>query len=143
MQATSDTLCPLYTLDDDVTVLKVTAVISREVSFVRSCTASCSLIQHGKHLRVEREDTITAQPTYRHDYHHHLQFCQGSTIVPGFIIYIHSDPSPSPCIPPLRSPVNLCVPPLCPCPLNPPSQLIHAPLFLCIHLSRILPLMLY
>ncbi len=32
--------------------------------------------------------------------HHHLQFCQGSTIVPGFIIYIHSVPSPSPFIPP-------------------------------------------
>ncbi len=79
--------------------------------------------------------------------HHHLQFCQGST-VPGFImyIYIHSVPCPSPCISPLHSLVNLWVPPLRLCPLpNPPaSSYMHLYFtWLCIHLWRILPLMLY
>ncbi len=67
MQATSDTICPLYALGDGVSVLQAKTVI-KDVSFAHCCTASCCTEERGKLVRVEREDIVTDQSRYNHDY---------------------------------------------------------------------------
>ncbi len=85
---TNELDCPLLTMTDNIFILESVA-IGNAVSIIHECSNSCKFVSQQCPRNIEREQCLTSQIEFQHDYSNSMYFLMSTVIITFTIIWPH------------------------------------------------------